>query len=88
MAKSTKISRKELYKSDYESISDIVDDIKASYRIKTTTRLSRDDLKRMKTIHDKFYSQDPAKLSGCGNCIMKLIQRVNLLITNYENGLK
>lgn len=78
----TKIDLRELYKQDWESLEPFVDDIKTTYRTRTTTRLSRQQLQTMKEIHDKYYSTDKAKLSGCGKCIMKLVDRVYQIIKN------
>ena len=78
----TKIELRELYKEDWNKISDFVDDIKSTYRTRTMTKLSRNQLVTLKGIHDKYYPSDKAKLTGCGKCIMKMVDRIHQIIKN------
>lgn len=81
--KQTKIDRKELYKIDAEELESYKDAILRSSRSRTSSGWKAHDLHQLKKIHDKYYASDKARLTGCGQCIMKMIDRLAMMLKKY-----
>lgn len=80
----TNIELKKLYKEDWKTLEPLSDRIKSVYRTRTTSKLSRENLQTIKSVHDRYYPKDKGKLTGCGKCIMKMVDRVYKMIIKEE----
>lgn len=87
MAKKTKLERKELYKSDYEKIEHLRQQL---YRVKnlgTVSGIDYSNLNLLKKIHHKYFPKSSTPMN-CNSCVYQWVKRVAVMLDKYESSLK
>lgn len=87
MAKRTKLERKELYKSDYQLIEHLTQQLHRVKNNGTVTGLDYSDLNLLKKIHQKYFPGSGTSMS-CNSCVYQWVLRVAKMLVKYEDGLK